>query len=159
MPGSLRLAEEVGGLLRRRGLRLAVAESCTGGLLGGRLTAVAGSSDYFLGGVISYANEVKTGLLGVRPETLAASGAVSRECAAEMAAGVRRRLDADVGVATTGIAGPGGGTPEKPVGLVFLGFEGPSGAAVRELRLAGTRDQIRAATVDTALEWLRDLLR
>lgn len=157
-PGSLRLAEEVGDLLRRRGLRLVVAESCTGGLLGAQLTSVAGSSDWFLGGVISYANELKAGLLGVRPQTLAVHGAVSAECAREMAEGAVARLGGDVAVAITGIAGPGGATPGKPVGLVYLGLAGPS-AGVRELRLHGTRDEIRRATVESALSWLRDTLR
>lgn len=157
-PGSLRLVEEVGDLLRSRGLRLVVAESCTGGLLGAHLTSVAGSSDWFLGGAISYANELKSALLGVRAETLAQHGAVSAECAREMADGALDRMGADVAVSVTGIAGPGGGTPEKPVGLVYLGLAGPS-AGVRELRLHGTRDEIRRATVESALSWLRDILR
>ena len=153
-PGFPSLSEEAGRLLRRRGLRLAVAESCTGGLLGARLTAVAGSSDYFLGGVVAYANEVKVGLLGVRPETLERHGAVSASCAAEMAAGIRRRLGAEVGLSVTGVAGPGGGSAEKPVGLVYVGMDGPAGARVRELRLAGSRDEVREGAVRSILEWL-----
>lgn len=153
-PGSLHLAQEAGRLLRERGLRLGVAESCTGGLLGGRITAVAGSSEYFLGGVIVYANELKRDLLGVGSATLESHGAVSPECAAEMASGARRRLGVDVALAVTGVAGPGGGTAEKPVGLVYVGLSGPGGTLVRELRLAGSREAIREATVGAALDWL-----
>ena len=111
-------------LCRERGLTLATAESCTGGLVAARLTSVPGSSDVFLGGVVSYANEVKTAALGVPEDVLAAHGAVSAETAAAMAEGARRRLDADVAVAVTGIAGPGGGSDEKPVGLVYVHASG-----------------------------------
>jgi PncC family amidohydrolase len=115
----------VGALLRQRIWRLAVAESCTGGLVGHLLTNVPGSSDYFLGGVISYANEAKQRLLGVRPETLQTYGAVSRQTVLEMAQGVRQLLSADVGLSVSGIAGPGGGSPEKPVGLTWVGLNAP----------------------------------
>ncbi len=111
---------EIGALLSDRGLTLATAESCTGGLVAQRITSVSGSSAYYLGGVVAYANEAKEDLLGVRHETLLAHGAVSEETALEMANGARERLGADIGVATTGIAGPTGGTPEKPVGLVYV---------------------------------------
>jgi len=114
------LEEAVGRLLAERGLTVAVAESCTGGLIAHRLTNVPGSSRYFLGGVVAYANEVKERMLGVRPETLRQHGAVSRETALEMARGVRRLLGADIALSATGIAGPAGGTPEKPVGLVYV---------------------------------------
>ncbi len=110
----------VGRLLAERKLTLAVAESCTGGLVGHRLTNVPGSSGYFLGGVMAYANEAKEKLLGVSRDTLANFGAVSEETAREMARGVRRELGADIGVAVTGIAGPGGGLPGKPVGLTWV---------------------------------------
>lgn len=110
----------VGQLLEVRNLTLAVAESCTGGLIGHRFTNVPGSSGYFRGAVIAYANDVKESLLGVRSKTLAEHGAVSEQTAREMAAGVREAVSADVGVSVTGIAGPGGGTGEKPVGLVFV---------------------------------------
>ncbi len=153
-PGSVLLSEEVGRCLRRRGLRLAVAESCTGGLLGGCLTEVAGSSDYFLGGVIAYSNAVKVAVLGVRPTTLDLHGAVSAPCAAEMAAGVRRVMGADLALALTGIAGPGGGTPDKPVGLVFAGLAASGGTCVRELHLTGSRAEIRQAAVREILVWL-----
>jgi nicotinamide-nucleotide amidase len=112
------LEEAVGRLLAERGL--AVAESCTGGLIAHRLTNAPGSSRYFLGGVVAYANEVKERVLGVRPGTLREDGAVSREAALEMARGVRRLLGADIAISATGIAGPTGGMPEKPVGLVYV---------------------------------------
>jgi PncC family amidohydrolase len=118
---------QVGELLRQRGLRLAVAESCTGGLIGHRITNIPGSSTYFIGSVTAYAYEAKVRLLGVRWGTLEKYGAVSQETALEMARGVRRALAADVGLSVTGIAGPGGGTPEKPVGLVWIGLSSISG--------------------------------
>ena len=121
-------------LCRERGLTLATAESCTGGLVAARLTSVPGSSDVFLGGVVSYANEVKARALGVPEEVLREHGAVSAETAAAMAAGARARLGADVAVAVTGIAGPGGGTAEKPVGLVYLHASGPDGERAIGLR-------------------------
>jgi len=115
----------VGTLLRDRGATVATAESCTGGLIGSLLTDVSGSSDYVLGGVIAYANKVKQAVLGVHAETLASVGAVSRETALEMAHGARRLLGADYALAVTGIAGPSGGTPTKPVGLVYIALAGP----------------------------------
>jgi PncC family amidohydrolase len=114
------LAAEIGDLLRERLLTLATAESCTGGLVGDLITDVAGSSDYFLGSAVSYAYSAKEGILGVRHETLLAHGAVSAETAAEMAWGARRLFRASIAVSVTGIAGPGGGTAEKPVGLVYI---------------------------------------
>jgi len=116
-------------LLKARGLTLAVAESCTGGLVGHALTNVPGSSDSFLGGIIAYSNAVKRDLLGVPEELLMAHGAVSRPVAIAMAQGVRRALGVDVGLAVTGIAGPAGGTPEKPVGTVHIAVVGPWGEA------------------------------
>lgn len=121
----LTIAEALGNLLRERSLTIGVAESCTGGLVSDTLTDVAGSSDYFKGGIIAYANEVKTELLGVRDEMLKKKGAVSRKAALQMARGVAERLQTDVGLATTGIAGPGGGTSQKPVGTVWLGCYTP----------------------------------
>ena len=111
---------EIGVLLAEQGLTLATAESSTGGLVAHRINSVSGSSEYYLGGVVTYTNEAKEALLGVRHETLVAHGAVSEETALEMAHGARGRFGADVGIATTGIAGPTGGTPEKPVGLVYV---------------------------------------
>ena len=138
-------------LCRARGLTLATTESCTGGLIAARLTSVPGSSDVFVGGIVSYANEVKASELGVPEKTLRANGAVSPETAAAMADGVRERLGADVGVAVTGIAGPGGGTPEKPVGLVYDHVSGPGGACrAAELNFPGDRESVRLrATVAT----------
>jgi nicotinamide-nucleotide amidase len=153
------LEEIVGGLLRARGLTLAVAESCTGGLLGGRLTNVPGSSDYFLGGVISYGNAVKERVLGVPAVTLAAHGAVSEATACAMADGARRTIGADVGISITGVAGPGGGTAEKPVGLVYLGLA-MAGHPTRAFRLTlwGDRPSVRARAVQEALVHLRTAL-
>jgi nicotinamide-nucleotide amidase len=132
-----------------------VAESCTGGLLGARLTAVPGSSAYFLGGVLAYANAVKTRRLGVPARLLARRGAVSAECAAAMARGARRATGASVGVAVTGIAGPGGGTAEKPVGLVFVAVDGPGRARrVERLSLGGGRETVRARAAAGALHLL-----
>ncbi|MER2600416.1 MAG: CinA family protein [Caldilineales bacterium] len=119
------LAARAGELLRSRGQTLAVAESCTGGLLGDLLTDIAGSSDYFLGGVLAYNNTVKAALLGVSTATLAQAGAVSPQCAAEMAQGARRLLHSHIALSVTGIAGPGGGSEAKPVGLTYLHLSAP----------------------------------
>ena len=143
---------------RLRGLSLAAAESCTGGLVAARLTSVPGSSDVFRGGVVAYADGVKQGELGVPEELLARHGAVSAETAAAMAAGARERLGAEVAVAVTGIAGPGGGTPEKPVGLVYLHAEGPGGPVGRELNLPGDRAAVRGRATAAALHLVRTLL-
>ncbi|HWK90434.1 MAG TPA: competence/damage-inducible protein A [Longimicrobium sp.] len=150
------MEETVGRLLRERGLTLAVAESCTGGLIGHRITDVPGSSDYFLLGVASYANAAKRDILGVSPATLDAHGAVSAEAAAEMAAGVRRAAGADLGLSTTGIAGPGGGTEEKPVGTVCIGVAWEGGAWSRRFDL-GARDRqwVKGMTAQLALDRLR----
>jgi nicotinamide-nucleotide amidase len=150
--------ELVLGLCRERGLKLATAESCTGGLVAARLTSVPGSSDVFVGAVVAYADDVKARELGVPDEILARQGAVSPEAAAAMAAGVRERLGADVAVAVTGIAGPGGGSAEKPVGLVDLHAEGPGGMLARELDFPGDREAIRARAAVAALHLLRTLL-
>ncbi|MGD0272382.1 MAG: nicotinamide-nucleotide amidohydrolase family protein [Gaiellaceae bacterium] len=145
-------------LARAQGLTLATAESCTGGLVAGRLTSVAGASDVFRGSVVAYANGVKEAALGVSEQTLAECGAVSAECALELASGARRALAADVAVGVTGIAGPGGGTAEKPVGLVFLCAAGREGQIEQELRFGGERNQIRRYTTVAALHLLRRLL-
>ncbi|MFB3881165.1 MAG: competence/damage-inducible protein A [Armatimonadota bacterium] len=141
----------IGGMLRAGGLTLAVAESCTGGLLGHRITNVPGSSDYFLAGLTSYSNESKTRLLGVPAELIAEHGAVSRETAQAMAEGVRRAVGADVGVSTTGIAGPTGATPAKPVGLVYLARSDESGTVTEELRLRGDRLMVKERAAQSAL--------
>lgn len=153
------LPEIAGNLLRAAGLTVAVAESCTGGLLGKRLTDIPGSSDYFLGGVMAYANRVKTDLLGVPDDLLAGRGAVSEEVAATMAEGARRLLGADCALSTTGVAGPGGGTETKPVGLVFIGSVVDGVTAVERLPWPGQREQVRERTAFAALDLLRRRLQ
>jgi nicotinamide-nucleotide amidase len=152
------IEEHVLALLRARGLTLATAESETGGLIAVRLTSVPGASDVFVGGVVAYANAVKETQLGVPAGLLEAKGAVSAEAAGAMARGARERLGADVAVAVTGVAGPGGGTPEKPVGLVYLHAEGPDGGLAREFSFPGDRASIRARSAVGALHLVRRLL-
>jgi nicotinamide-nucleotide amidase len=135
-------------------LTLAVAESCTGGMLGERLTSIPGSSEVFLGGVIAYHNEVKKNLLGVRAEDLEKFGAVSEQVALQMAAGVREKAGADIGVSVTGIAGPGGGSPEKPVGLIWVAVHA-SDAKARRFHVGGDRAEIRQRAAQAALEMVR----
>ncbi len=150
--------ENVGVRLRERGWTVATAESCSGGLIAHRLTNVAGASSYFLGGVVAYANAVKESALGVRPESLRDHGAVSEAVAREMAEGVRRRFGVDVAVAVTGIAGPDGGTAEKPVGLVHMAVAGPSGTRAEHRVFAGDRDAIKRQAAERALEMLLECL-
>lgn len=151
------LEQVTGALLTERGLTVSVAESCTGGLVGERFTNVPGSSAYFLGGVVAYSDAIKENLLGVDPATMAAFGAVSAETAAAMAEGIRRRTGSDLGLATTGIAGPGGGTEEKPVGLVFLALAHADGTRTHRLNLGPEpgRRGIRLLTAQAALNLLR----
>ena len=151
------LESVVGDLLRAAGATLTAAESCTGGLFSQRITAVPGSSDYFLGAAVTYSNELKTRLVGVPPEMLAGHGAVSEPVARAMAEGVRRSLGSDWGVGITGVAGPGGGSAEKPVGTVHLAVAGPRDGEVehRQLRLPGDRDRVRRFAAQIALEMLR----
>lgn len=153
------LATAVGDALRRRGWTIAVAESCTGGELGAWLTEVAGSSDYFIGGVIAYANDVKEAQLGVPTQVLIEHGAVSEEACRAMVDGVRSRLSADVGCAITGIAGPAGGTEEKPVGLVYCGVGTPEGTHVRQLDYPGSREAIRHRASVTSMAMVLAALR
>jgi len=147
----LELAELLGTHLRQRGWSCATAESCTGGGIGYAITSIAGSSDYFMGGIISYSNAAKAQLLGVRQQTLERVGAVSPECAVEMANGVRNAVGVDLGIASTGIAGPGGATARKPVGLVYVAVSWPDGVEVRELSLSGTRAEIMQQSIHDAL--------
>jgi nicotinamide-nucleotide amidase len=140
------------------GLTLATAESCTGGLVGARLTDVPGASRAYLGGVIAYSDEAKRAELGVPEKILLDHGAVSEETAAAMATGARDRFGADLAVAVTGIAGPGGGTPEKPVGLVFISVESPGGASTRRFELPGDREAVRSRATGLALHMLRRVL-
>lgn len=148
----------IGGKLQEHGLRLAVAESCTGGLIGHRITNAAGSSAYFLGGVIAYANEAKMRLLGVHRGTLEQYGAVSRETVLEMARGVRQALGADVGIAVSGIAGPGGGTPEKPVGTTWIGLSAPDEEQAWSYLFQGDRIRIKEQAAEQALRRLLEYL-
>jgi nicotinamide-nucleotide amidase len=152
------IAEIVLDLCRGRGLTLATAESCTGGLVAARLTSVPGSSDVFLGSVVAYADGAKRDGLGVPHAVLEQHGAVSAETAQAMAEGARERLGADVAVAVTGVAGPDGGSPEKPVGLVFVHACGPDGAEARRTELPGDREMVRGRATASALHLVRRLL-
>ena len=152
------VAELVLELCRARGYTLATAESCTGGLVAARLTDVAGSSDVFRGSVVAYANEVKTELLDVAPDVLERHGAVSAETAAAMAAGVRGRLGVDAAISVTGVAGPGGGTSEKPVGLVYFHVSTPDGARGGEFSVPADRETVRARATVAALHLARRVL-
>ena len=153
-----RLEFTIGELLKARGLKLATAESCTGGLIGDRITNVPGSSDYFIGGVVAYAYEAKVALLGVSWDTLQAYGAVSRETVLEMARGVRKVLSADISISVSGIAGPGGGLPNKPVGTTWLGLSTPAGEWARVYCFGGDRAKNKASSADAALRFIVDYL-
>lgn len=153
--GEVTMEEVVAELLTEKRLKLAVAESCTGGLIGHRLTNVAGSSRFFVGDLVTYSNEMKQSILGVRDETLKQHGAVSEECVAEMATGARKRAGADIAIATSGIAGPDGGTPERPVGTVCIALVADDVRASRRYQMRGTRDWIKLLTSQVALDWLR----
>jgi nicotinamide-nucleotide amidase len=152
--------QQIGTLLVDRGLTLATAESCTAGLVAHRITNVSGSSAYYLGGMVAYANEAKEALLGVRHATLLAHGAVSEETAREMARGARRRLGADVGISVTGIAGPTGGTPDKPVGLVYVALSAPDAELCQRYVWQGDRlankDQSAEAALGLVLAYLQE---
>ena len=152
------LSSRVGELLRARGLTLSVAESCTGGLLGDCLTDVPGSSDYFVGGVLSYSNDTKHRLLGVSDAVLATEGAVSAVCAREMAHGARRLLHSDVGISVTGIAGPGGGTDGKPKGLTYLCLAAADREISRSKLWPGDRRANKESSALAALHMLLDYL-
>ena len=152
------LESAIVGELVRRELTIGTAESCTGGAIADALVSVAGVSQTFRGSIVAYANDVKTALLGVPPATLAAEGAVSEATALAMARGARERLGVDIAISTTGVAGPDGGTPEKPVGLVWFGYAGPDGdAQAVKINFPGTRADIRtrAATAALNLIWRR----
>jgi nicotinamide-nucleotide amidase len=156
--GDTDLAVVVLDALRAQGKMIAVAESCTGGMLGMRLTAIAGSSDVVLGGIIAYHNDVKVNQVGVRAETLQAHGAVSEETAREMASGVRARLGSAVGVGITGVAGPGGGTPEKPVGTVCIAVDVDGRVKSLRASMVGDRHEIRQRSAQAALNLVRRML-
>lgn len=148
------LAGRIGKILTQKGLTVSTAESCSGGLLGHVLTGVSGSSTYYIGGVIAYSNPVKESQLGVSNDTLMQFGAVSHQTAREMAAGVRERLGAAIGLSTTGIAGPTGGTPEKPVGLVYIGISTPERTESYECHFSGGREDVKESTVNQVLNKL-----
>lgn len=158
MAAMTKLENMIGDLLRARGLKLATAESCTGGLIASRITDVAGSSDYFVGGVSAYAYEAKVALLGVSWDTLKAHGAVSRETVLEMARGARKNLSADVAISVSGIAGPGGGMPGKPVGTTWIGLSASDGEWARLFQFEGDRIQNKSSAADAALQFLIDYL-
>jgi PncC family amidohydrolase len=148
-----------GKLLRQRGLRLAVAESCTGGLVGHRLTNVAGSSTYYMGSITAYAYEAKVRLLGIKWRSLERYGAVSKQIALEMALGVRRALAADIGLSVTGIAGPGGGTPDKPVGYTWIGLSTGVYQDARQFTWDQDRIGNKALSADATIQMLVDYLQ
>ncbi len=152
------LENTIGDLLRSRKLKLATAESCTGGLIASRITDVPGSSDYFIGGVAAYAYEAKVALLGVSWDTLQTYGAVSRETVLEMARGVRNALQADISISVSGIAGPGGGLPDKPVGTTWIGLSAPEGDWARLFCFEGDRLRNKSSSADAALQLLLDYL-
>jgi PncC family amidohydrolase len=159
------LEEQIGSLLRNRGMKLTVAESCTGGLIGHRVTNIPGSSDYYLGSVTAYAYEVKEGLLGVKHDTLLKYGAVSKQTVIEMARGVRSALsggfplDSILGVSVSGIAGPGGGLPEKPVGTVWVGMSAPEGNWAWKFCWKGNRIENKEDSAQAALQLILDYLK
>jgi len=149
----------IGNMLRERGFKLVTAESCTGGLIGSRITDVPGSSEYYLGGVVSYAYEVKVTLLDVSWDTLNTYGAVSRETVLEMARGARNRLGGDIAISVSGVAGPDGGTPEKPVGTTWIGLVTKEVELATEFRFSGNRKQNKSSAADAALQFLLDYLQ
>jgi len=149
---------KLGNLLRERRLKLALAESCTGGLVGDRITNISGSSEYFLGGVIAYAYEAKVALLGVSWDTLNSKGAVSHETVLEMARGARKALASDIAVSISGIAGPGGGTLDKPVGTTWVGLVAAEGEWTKLFQFSGDREQNKSSAADAALQLLLDYL-
>lgn len=144
---------------REKGATIATAESCTGGMIGATITSVPGSSDVFLGGIVSYANSAKQSLLGVSQETLAEHGAVSAETAGQMANGAVKALSATIAISVTGIAGPGGQTHEKPVGLVYFGVATPNGVSTHCRNFSGSRESIRLKAVAAALALLEETVR
>lgn len=150
---------EVGKLLQQRGLKLSLAESCTGGLISSMITDVPGSSEYFLGGVVSYAYEAKVDLLGVSWDTLKAYGAVSEQTVLEMARGARKALNTDIAIAVSGIAGPGGATPDKPVGTTWVGLVAADLEQARLFQFSGTRVQNKMSSAEAALGFLLEYLK
>jgi nicotinamide-nucleotide amidase len=152
------LAQEIGDLLKEHHLKLGAVESATGGLISHMVTNVSGSSEYYLGSITSYSNEIKMRLVGVKQETLEKYGAVSSQVAREMAEGGRQTLGVDICVADTGIAGPTGATPGKPVGLFYLGLSNSNGTFSRKHLFKGTREENKRQAAETALAWVKEYL-
>ena len=152
------IAEEVASLLNKKKLLLSTAESCTGGMIASKITDISGSSSFFKGGTVVYSNELKINLLYVKPSTLDKFGAVSKECAEEMVRGLCNNLKTETGIAVTGIAGPDGGTEEKPVGLVYIAVKVLNEVLVKKIIFSGNRDIIRIRAVYSALDTLRRML-
>ena len=152
------LEQEVGNLLRRKGLTLGVVESATGGLISHLITNVPGSSDYYKGSITAYSNEVKIKVTGVKEDTINQYGAVSHQVAEEMAQGGRKALAVDICLADTGIAGPGGATPEKPVGLFYIGLSHQAGTYSQRHHFHGDREQNKQDAAEAALAWLKQYL-
>ena len=149
---------KIGSLLQQRGLKLGLAESCTGGLVGHRITNAPGSSEYFMGSAVSYSYEAKVSMLGVSWETLNTFGAVSHNTVLEMARGAKKLLEVDIAVSISGIAGPGGGTLDKPVGTTWIGLVTNDGGWTREFHFKGDREQNKASSADAALQMLLEYL-
>lgn len=152
------LEKQIQEICRTRGLKVSTAESCTGGLISHRITDVPGSSDYFMGGIVAYSYEAKASLLGVSWDTLNTKGAVSEETVLEMARGACRVLQTDIAVSVSGIAGPGGGTPEKPVGATWIGLVTPEGEWARHFLWDGDRAQNKVYSCEAALQFILDYL-
>ena len=152
------LEQEIGNLLRQKGLTLGVVESATGGLISHRITNVPGSSDYYKGSVTAYSNEAKTKVVGVKEDTINKYGAVSSQVAGEMAQGGRKVLASDICLADTGIAGPTGATPGKPVGLFYIGLSHQAGTYSRKHNFQGNREQNKRSAAEAALDWLKEYL-
>lgn len=152
------IEKRIGEKLSKRKLTIGIAESCTGGLISHRMTSVPGCSDYYEGSVISYSNEVKMRILGVKESVLRDFGAVSSECALEMAEGARGSLGTDIGLSVTGIAGPGGATPDKPVGLVYIALASVEGTSCSKFNFDGDRNEIKKRSSDAALKILHEYL-
>lgn len=148
------LESQIGQLLRSRGWKLATAESCTGGLIADKITDVPGSSEYYLGGFVTYAYEAKVASLGVSRDTLNQFGAVSREVVLEMARGARTALGADIAISVSGVAGPGGGSPDKPVGTTWIGLAAPDGDSAQEFHWKGNRRENKELSAQAALKML-----
>jgi len=154
----MEIEERIGRMLKEKGLTIAVAESCTGGLIAHRITNISGSSEYFMAGFITYSNKAKTSFLSVPEDVIVRCGAVSPEAAKLMAAGARNATGADMGFSVTGIAGPTGGTPGKPVGTVFMGLATGEGVSVRNFLFAGSRLEIKQQASEAALNFIVDHL-